>query len=452
MLFHTVLLLAVSAAEGTSAVSPPVPVLPVPSAEQLAWQKLEYGMFCHFGINTFYDQEWGEGTEDPARFNPTDFDARQWVLTAKDCGMKYLVVTAKHHDGFCLFPSAHTEHSLKASPWRDGQGDVIKAVADACHDLGVMFGFYLSPWDRHEPKYADSAAYDIHFKSQLRELLTNYGAVGEVWFDGAGSKGHVYDWAGYYALIREHQPQALIAICGPDIRWVGNEQGYAPETLWNVQDRDGEKVWHPAECDVPIRKGQWFWHPDSEGNVKSLDELLDIYYGSVGRGAVLLLNVTPDDTGQLPEADVARLHELWAVISDTFDENLAAGQPATASNVRGDDARFGADKAVDGNTDTYWATDDGVTTATLDIDLGAPITFNRVMVQEEISLGQRVEAYHIEVLDGGTWRDIVHGTTIGHKKLDRFDTVTASKVRLSIDKALASPVISQFGLYLAEKE
>ncbi|MCL4218634.1 MAG: discoidin domain-containing protein, partial [Candidatus Hydrogenedentes bacterium] len=291
-----------------------------------------------------------------------------------------------------------------------------------------------------------------HFKNQLRELLTGYGKVGEVWFDGAGSEGHVYDWDGYYALIRELQPQALIAICGPDIRWVGNEQGYAPETLWNVQERDGGKVWYPAECDVPIRKGQWFWHPNSEGNVKSLEELLDIYYGSVGRGAVLLLNVTPDDTGQLPEADVVRLRELWVVISDTFDENLAAGQPATASNVRGGDARFGADKAVDGNADTYWSADDDVTTATLEVDLGAPVSFNRLMMQEAIALGQRIEAYHVEVYVDGAWQEIVSGTTIGHKRLERIEPIAASKVRFVVDQALACPAITQFGVYLAEKE
>jgi len=435
------------------AVEPPAPLLPVPTPEQLAWQEREFGMFCHFGINTFYDQEWGEGTEDPARFRPTNFRARQWVKAAKKAGMKYLVVTAKHHDGFCLFPSAHTEHSVKASPWRKGKGDVVADVAEACRRHGIMFGFYLSPWDRHEPCYDDCAAYDAHFKNQLRELLTGYGPVGEVWFDGAGTEGHVYDWPAYYALIRELQPHALIAICGPDIRWVGNEQGYAPETHWNVQPRGNEKVWHPAECDVPIRKGQWFFHTDGEKNLKSLAELVDIYYGSVGRGAVLLLNVTPDRRGLLPEVDVVRLHELQRVIASTFEDDLCAeGRPCAASNVRGNDMRFGARKALDGDPVTYWATDDGVTQATLEVDLGMPRTFNRAMLQEHIAFGQRVEAYEVAAQVDGEWRTVTSGTTIGYKRIDRFEDVTARRVRLIIRKSLACPTISRFGLFRATEE
>ena len=434
---------------GVFSAAAPEALLPVPSPEQLAWQEMEYGMFCHFGVNTFYDQEWGHGTEDPNRFNPSEFDARQWVQVAKECGIKYLVVTAKHHDGFCLFPSAHTEHSVKASVWQDGKGDVVRGVADACRELGIMFGFYLSPWDRHEPKYKDNKAYDEHFKNQLRELLTNYGSVGEVWFDGAGGKGHVYDWSSYYAVVRELQPHALIAICGPDIRWVGNEDGVAPETLWAVQERGGEKVWHPAECDVPIRKGHWFFHTESEDSLRSLDEMIDIYYRSVGHGAVLLLNLTPDRRGLLPEADVARLRELWKVVSETFKTNLAQGKACTASNVRGNDPAFGAARAVDGDTATYWATDDGVNTATIEVDLGQPTAFDRSMIQEHIALGQRVEEYAIEAWDGAAWHEVVSGTTIGYKRLDRFDAVTATKVRLVIRKALACPTISAFGVYKA---
>lgn len=439
-----VLLLATAAAFSAE---PPAPYGPVPTPEQLAWQEMEFGMFCHFGINTFYDQEWGEGTEDPARFNPAEFDARQWARIAKECGAKYLVVTAKHHDGFCLFPSAYTEHSVKASPWRGGQGDVVKDVAEACREAGLMFGFYLSPWDRHEPKYNDPPAYDEHFKNQLRELLTNYGSAGEVWFDGAGSAGHVYDWAGYYALIRELQPKALIAICGPDIRWVGNEDGLAPETHWNVVGEGDDKKWHPAECDVPIRHGQWFFHTGGEKDLKSFEQLVDIYYGSVGRGAVLLLNVTPDRRGLLPEADCARLGELWQVVSRDFETNLAQGKPCSASNVRGDDSLFGPDKALDSDKATYWATDDGVTKGHIDVDFGEPITFDRAMIQEYIVLGQRVERYAIQTWDGDRWRALVHGTTIGYKRLERFEPVTTTKVRLLIRRALACPAISAFGVY-----
>lgn len=427
--------------------SPPEPLLPVPTAAQLAWQEMEYGMFCHFSINAFHNQEWTDGTKDPRTFNPTEFNGRQWVEVAKEVGMKYLVVTAKHHDGFCAYLTAYTDYGVKSSPWRGGKGDVIREVADACHDLGIMFGVYLSPWDRHEPKYADSAAYDMHFKNQVRELLTGYGEVGEVWFDGAGSEGHVYDWAGYYALIRQLQPDALIAICGPDIRWVGNEDGVAPETLWNVQERDGTKVWYPAECDVPIRKGHWFFHTKDEKSLRSTEEVLDIYYKSVGRGGTLLLNVSPDRRGLLPESDVARLREVWKIISETFRRNLAEGKPAIATNVRGNDPSFGADKAVDGDPDTYWVTDDGVTTASLEVDLGKATTFNRAMVQEQIALGQRVEEHVVEAWDGSGWKVVATGTTIGHKRLHRFPDVTATKVRLTIRKSLACLTIRAFGIY-----
>ncbi|MCP4641666.1 MAG: alpha-L-fucosidase [bacterium] len=440
-------LLMMAASPG--AASPPAPVLPVPTPQQLAWQNMEYGMFCHFGINTFYDQEWGDGTEDPARFNPTELDALQWATVAKETGMGYLVFTAKHHDGFCLFPSALTDHSLEASPWRDGKGDVVKEAADACREAGIMFGFYLSPWDRHEPKYADSAGYDEYFRAQLRELLTNYGTVGEVWFDGAGSEGHVYDWQSYYDLIYELQPGALVAVCGPDIRWVGNENGLAPRTLWNVQERDGKPVWWPSECDVPIRRGHWFFATNSENTVRTVEQIVNIYYMSVGRGAGLLLNVTPDRRGLLPEKDVSVLREAWRIISETFKTNLAEGKPATASAVRGDGDAFAAGNVVDGSPDTYWATDDDVTTGHVVIDLGAPTTFNRAMAAEYLQLGQRVEEYAIEVRDGLKWREVVKGTTIGHKRLDKFDDVTARKVRLVIKKAKACPTISAFGVYQA---
>ncbi len=437
----------------TNAAAPPEPLEPVPTPQQLKWQRIEYGMFCHFGLNTFHNLEWSDGTKNPETFTPSDFDARQWIEVAREVGMKYLVVTAKHHDGFCLYPTKYTDYSVEASPWRNGKGDVVREVADACHDLGVMFGFYLSPWDRHEPSYENSAEYDKHFKNQLRELLTGYGEVGEVWFDGAGSEGHVYDWDGYYSLIRELQPDALIAICGPDIRWVGNEDGVAPDTLWNVVGQGDNKVWKPAECDVPIRDHHWFFHTNDEKSLRSIKNLIDIYYRSVGHGANLLLNVSPDRRGLLPDSDVERLREMHAILSETFDTNIAVGKTASASNVRGgDEPGFGAANLVDEKRETYWATDDGVTRASVTIDLGAPATFNRSMVQEHIALGQRVEEFAVEAWTDGQWREVTSGTTIGHKRLNRFPETTARKVRLVIRKSRACPVIEAFGLYHATTE
>lgn len=425
----------------------PAPLPPVPTPQQLAWQQMEFGMFCHFGINTFHNMEWTDGTKDPKTFNPTDCNPRQWVEIAKAAGMKYLVVTAKHHDGFALYPTAYSDYSVKASPWRGGQGDVVREVADACHELGIVFGFYLSPWDRHEPKYNDPPAYDEHFRNMLRELLGNYGKVGEVWFDGAGSEGHVYDWDSYYALIREMQPDALIAICGPDVRWVGNEDGVAPDTLWNVQERDGQQVWWPAECDVPIRHGQWFYHTDGEKKLRTLPELVDIFYRSIGHGAVLLLNLTPDRRGLIPDADAARLKELNAVISESFRDNLAGDATVTASNTRGGDGAFAPERAIEARPGAYWACDDGVTEAWIELDFGAPRAFDRFAVREHIALGQRVETHRIEIPEGDGWKTVSEGSTIGYNRIHRFPEVTASRVRLHITQSRACPTIGALGVY-----
>jgi alpha-L-fucosidase len=422
----------------------------VPTPQQLAWQQMEFIAFAHFGMNTFTDREWGDGKESPTLFNPTAFDAKQWAAVLKDAGVKMLILTAKHHDGFCLWPSEFTEHSVKNSPWRDGKGDVVREVSDALREAGLAFGVYLSPWDRHEPSYGDSPAYNRHFKNQLRELLSNYGKVTEVWFDGACAEGpngkrQEYDWAGYYGLIRELQPKALIAICGPDIRWVGNESGVARETEWSVQPASPSQhpggpsmVWWPAECDVSIRPG-WFYHAAEDTRVKSLPDLLDIYYKSVGRNSVLLLNIPPDRRGLIHENDARRLRELRQVLDQTFAVNLAQGKTAHAAGE--------AAKAVDGDPASYWTGEENAQTPTLEIDLGAAVTFNRSMVQEAIVLSQRVESYTLEAWDGQAWREFAKGTTIGYKKLDRFPDVTTSRVRLTIGKSLADPAIAEVGLF-----
>ncbi|MEK7270964.1 MAG: alpha-L-fucosidase, partial [Planctomycetota bacterium] len=418
----------------------------LPSARQLAWQELEFTGFLHFGMNTFTDKEWGDGKEDPQQFNPTELDARQWVRAGQDAGMKLMILTAKHHDGFCLWPSRFTEHGVRNSPWKGGKGDVVREFADACHSAGMKMGLYLSPWDRHETKYGDSPAYNEHFKNQLRELLTNYGEVSEVWFDGACAEGpngrkQEYDWAGFHAVIRECQPDAAIAICGPDARWVGNESGFARDTEWSVVGVDfegtprdyneafyipylyedpksqGQKspgsqealarskrlVWWPAETDVSIRPG-WFYHASEDLKVKSVETLVDIYYKSIGRNTVLLLNVPPDRRGLIHEVDSARLREFRAAIDRTFKRNLAKGTAARATNEKAPGRKFGAARAVDGKAATFWATEEGVTAASLEVDLGKDVTFNRAMYQEMIALGQKVEAYSLEAWHQGDWK------------------------------------------------
>lgn len=437
-----------------------------PHPRQLAWQKRELIAFLHFTVNTFTDREWGEGTEDPKIFNPTELDARQWVRVCKDAGMKLIILTAKHHDGFCLWPSAYTEHSVKSSPWKGGKGDVVGEFAAACKEAGIEIGLYLSPWDRHEKTYGDSPKYNEHFCNQLRELLTNYGPVSEVWFDGACGEGpngkkQVYDWPMFNAVVRELAPNAVI-FNGPDVRWVGNESGLARETEWSVVgvktldglgyslDAQGKDlgsldilrksqymVWYPAETDVSIRPG-WFYHAAEDGKVKSVQQLLDIYYASVGRNSLLLLNLPPDRRGLIHEIDAARLAEFGKIVRETFKTNLVAGSKATG----------GADKLIDGKWDTFWSPGEGKTTATIEFDLGSPKTFNCVMVQEYIPEGQRVEEFSVEAWDGNAFKPIAKGTTIGYKRLIRFGDTTASKVRLNILKSRAVPVISEFGLYL----
>lgn len=424
------------------------PTLPVPSPWQLAWQRHELIAFAHFGINTFTDLEWGDGNEDPCLFNPTDFDARQWAAVLQEAGVKLLILTAKHHDGFCLWPSRWTGYGVKNSPWRDGKGDVVREVVDALREKEIRVGLYLSPWDRNQPAYGDSPKYNEYFRNQLRELLGDYGVIDEVWFDGACGEGangkrQEYDWPGYYALVRELQPEALIAICGPDIRWVGNEDGVARENESSVVSRDGRLVWHPAECDVSIRPG-WFYHPAQDTQVKSLSALADIYFKSVGRNSVLLLNIPPDRRGRIADADAVRLKEFGAFVRQLHATDFVGDAVVTASSSLFEHFEG---HVKDGDPGTFWMPADALTTGYIEFDLGAPKTFNVARIQEDISLGERVQAYHVEVLDGDAWRTVTAGQVIGHKQLRLFPAVTAQRVRLVIDKAAQPPAISEFGIH-----
>ena len=387
--------------------------------------------------------------------------------------MKMIILTAKHHDGFCLWPSRYTEHSVKNSPYKNGRGDIVGELARACRQAGLKLGLYLSPWDRHEPTYGDTEGYNRFYKNQLREILSQYGEVTEVWFDGAkgrDAKDMEYYWNDYYAIVRELQPKAVI-FNGPDIRWVGNERGYARQSEWSVMNRndkpfgfisptkkdlgslealgDGERlIWYPAETDVSIRPG-WFYHAREDEKVKSVEHLLDIYFSSVGYNSVLLLNLPPDKRGLIHENDVQRLREFRKVLDAIFDENLAVGAKASASDVKGGNPAFGADKITDGDDDTYWATDDWTTTATVRFDLGRKRTFNVAELAEHIQTGQRIAEFALDARDGSDWKEFARGTTVGYKRLLRFPDVTTSEVRLRILDSRVFPTVSGFGLYHA---
>lgn len=463
----------------------PAPFGPVPTERQLAWHELEFYGFVHFTVNTFTDREWGYGDEEPAVFNPTAFDADQIARTARDAGMKGLILTAKHHDGFCLWPSLYTEHSVKHSPWRNGQGDVVRELGEACRRVGLKYGLYLSPWDRHHRDYG-RPEYLTYYRNQLRELLTDYGPLFTVWFDGAnGGDGYYggarerrsidnrtyYDWPGTWAIVRALQPMAaMFSDAGPDFRWVGNEQGIAGETCWatldmtkpgrypgggNVGLNAGERpgtLWLPPECDVSIRPG-WFYHAGEDAAVKSPAQLLDIYYRSVGRGACLNLNLPPDRRGVIPEIDVRALREFRRLLDATFAENLIRGAKVTASSVRGGEQEpaFAPTRACDGDRQSYWVAAETVTTPELVFEWGREVAFNVVDLREYLPLGQRVEAFAIDTWRDGRWVEYAAGTSVGNRRLLRGARVATTRVRLRITQAAAAPAIAEIGLY-AEPE
>lgn len=470
------LLISISSLLACSQVKPPEPFGPVPSERQLAWHEMEYYMFVHFTVNTFTDKEWGYGDEKESVFNPSALDCRQWAKTAKDAGMKGIIITAKHHDGFCLWPSQYTEHSVKNSVWKDGKGDVLRELRKACDDFGLKFGVYLSPWDRNSAVYG-TPEYLVYYRNQLHELLTKYGDVFEVWFDGAnGGDGYYgganetrkidnktfYDWPNTHSIVRELQPSAIMfSDAGPDVRWVGNESGMGSLTNWCLLNRDqmypggdfakilGEgheegKYWVPAEVDVSIRPG-WFYHSKQDSLVRTPENLMELYYSSVGRNSNLLLNIPPDRRGLLNENDVKSLLAFSDLLKKEFGTDLARNKKITASGGRG--KGFEASLINDGNKETFWAAKDDLTTSEVIIDLGTETEINRIIIQEYIKLGQRVKEFSVSSFTNGDWKQVIDGTTIGHKVIRKFPVVKTTKIKVSILKSKACPVISNIELY-----
>lgn len=460
-------------------VLPPDPIFPVPEPKQVEWQQMETYAFIHFGLNTFNDREWGYGDTDPKVFNPTNLDCDQWAQTLVKAGMKGVILTAKHHDGFCLWPFEGTEYSIKNSPWKNGKGNVVKELSEACKKYGLKFAVYLSPWDRHQANYG-TPEYLPYFYAQLHDLLTNYGPVFEVWFDGAnggdgwygGAKDirtidrkNYYNYPRIYEMLDSIQPQAIIfSDGGPGCRWVGNEKGFAGATNWSFL-REGEvhpgyeksyelqyghadgNQWVPAECDVSIRPG-WFYHPEEDDRVKSPDQLVDLYYRSVGHNATLLLNFPVDRRGLIHPVDSANAVRFHEMIQQQLKTNLVAGMTPKVSNERGGD--FVASALTDDNFDTYWATEDGVTTADIEFSFDTPTRMNRMMLQEYIPLGQRVKAFVVEYLDKDTWLPVKlneETTTIGYKRLLRFETVETKGIRIRITDARGPLCLSNVGVY-----
>ncbi len=434
-----------------STIAVPSPCGPVPSARQMTWQKHELLMFCHFGIKTYYvnDNHMGTGEEDPGRFNPAGLDTRQWLKAAKAGGFKGIVLTTKHHDGFCNWQTATTDFSVKSSPWKNGNGDVVRELADACHEEGMWFGLYLSVYDRnYSVSGKDKDAYCEYYAQQLTELCTNYGEIDELWFDGFGSQNMKVDWERLLPIIKEHQPKALIFGGGvPTLRWPGNERGDAGEPNWSVQPAPDENLvveedarWFPAEADTTAQ-GFWFWNRKP---ICSLERLQEVYATSVGRGGVALINVPPNQDGLIDDASIDRLAAFKAWMDGIGARTVAPGElTATASSVRGNDPRFGPEQALNGSYDSYWTTDDDVTTGHLEVDLGRSMDIDGVLVQEYIPLGQRVAAHRVEFWDGARWCEVAAGTTIGYKRL-HWEAFKARRVRLLITQSRACPLINAF--------
>lgn len=460
----------------------------VPSAKQYEWQKLEFTAFIHFGINTFYEVEWGRKDFSISKFNPTEYDPKQWVSILKNSGIKLILLTTKHHDGFCLWQTKLTDYSIANTPFQNGMGDIVRDLSIECAKEEIKFGIYLSPWDMHEPTYGTDE-YNIFFVNQLTELLTKYGEIAEVWFDGACGEGpngkkQVYDWQSYYKVIRKLQPNAVIAIMGPDARWVGTESGYGRKTEWSVlpgnsfdqqlissnsqqqkldeafipKDLMNEDlgsrikilsasslIWYPAEIDVSIRNG-WFYHARDDSTVKSPEKLVDIYFNSVGLNGVLLLNVPPDKRGLIHENDVKALQGMKKILDETFKINLAENASIVTSNVQ---ERISPQNILDNDLDSYWIADENSYKSEIHLSFDQVKSFNCAKLQENILIGQRIEEFHLDYWNGKEWIVFTEGTTVGYKRLLRFPMINTNKVRIVIEQSRLNPTLASFGLYLS---
>ena len=447
-------------------------VEPIPSDRQKIWQEMEYYAFIHFNMNTFTNKEWGYGDESPSTFNPTSLDTDQWAEVIKNSGMKGIIITAKHHDGFSLWPSNYTSHSVKNSPWKNGEGDLIKDLEKSCRKFGLKLGIYLSPWDRNHPDYG-TKKYISYFRNQLTELLTNYGEIFEVWFDGANGgsgfyggtneirkvdKKTYYDWENTHKIIRELQPNAVIfSDAGPDIRWVGNEKGYANKTTWSNIYKDSvyggmpdyykfssgqENGSHfiPTETDVSIRPG-WYYHPEEDDKVKSLEKLIDIYFNSVGLNSSLLLNIPVDTRGLIHENDTKRLYELNNYIRNTFSNNFLM-----ESKMYFNDISHPINKLIDNKISTMFPFKTKLNNV-IEISLNENKIVDIFKISENINLGQRVKKFRLEALVNDIWVTIEEGNTIGSKRLIKFDPIEIKKLKFTIIDSKDIPMISEIGIY-----
>lgn len=463
-----------------SPVLPPSAEGPTPTPEQLAWHEMEQIAFIHFTINTFTDKEWGFGNESPDLFNPSELDAEQWVRVLKETGFKGVILTCKHHDGFSLWPTKYSEHNIAKSPYKGGNGDIVREVSEACKKYGLKFGVYLSPWDRNRADYGEPS-YVEYYRNQLRELFTSYGNIYEMWFDGAnGGDGYYgganeirqidrrnyYDWPSTLDLVKDLQPGVIFfSDAGPDVRWGGNERAEAGTTNWHTINTDtlyagkfgiesllntgSEKGthWVPLEANTSIRPG-WFYHASEDSLVKSPEQLFETYLTSVGRSATLLLNVPPDRRGLFHENDIASLKGWQALLKKEFNLNLADNASVSASSYRGNSPAYAGKNVTDNNSETYWGTDDGTFTGSLEIHLGESKEVKYVLLQEYIQLGQRIKNFEISVWNGKTWDKVAAETTIGYKRIVRLDNpVHTEKIKVTVTDSKACPLISTIEIY-----